>query len=260
MFHSDPGVTSIHSKRISRLSARRKPKRKEEFKAGKKKRWDEFYTGRGKKMEKVHTSRFEGEVYLKNKRADLKVYARRSKCKEKRLDKGKGDMRPVENYSHDNWKEFEEQFIESCKFTNSNSSEYSESDAEVSDFEEVDSEKEREVREEEGYEGMRMLMGMQDNEINVKSTITGVLDDTTNALANSVQLTENSANSVMGSQEMHREVQSIGEGNMVEKSKGPIHDVHIGKVKVSWEEITSASETLNLELIEKNRWMLLIWQ
>ena len=250
VFYSNPEVDSVPLKRISRKNSRRKPKRKEDFRVGKISKWNEFYTGRGKRKGKDEISRDEGDVCLKNKKFDWKVYTRRNKSKSKGPAKGKGEIGPLENFIHDNWQGLEEQFIDSCQTTYTSSENY-ESDKEVFEIEEVDFEKDRELGEEEGYERLRLLLGEKTTEVNVQSTSNGELVDKLNVLGNPVQLTENRDIRQMGLKELERDVQPIYEGDMVDKTKGSVQGVQIGKVGVIWEEIRSVGKLLNLELIDK---------
>ena len=100
-------------------------------------------------------------------------------------------MRPLENYIHDYWQGLEEQFIDSYQSKYTSSFEKYESDKEAFEIEEVDCEKEREVGEEEGYEGKRLLLGEKAMEVKVQqSTRNGELVDKMNVLGNPVQLIE----------------------------------------------------------------------
>ena len=226
--YSDPGVDSVLSKRISRRKTGRKPKRKEDFRVGKIRKWNEFYTGREKKTGNVQVSMVQGDGSSKNKRFEGRVYSRRSKSKEKWLAKGKGQMRPLERHFQDNWKELEEQFIDSCQSSFTSSSENFESDKEAFEIEEVDSDKEREAGEEEGYVGMRLLLGTQD-----------------------MEATETRETRILDSQELDFDGQSTYERKLDEVTKGPLQSVQIGKVGVTWDEIQRAGGILNLKLIER---------
>ena len=130
-------------------------------------------------------------------------------------------MRPLENFIHDNWQRLEEQFIDSCQSTYTSSEKY-ESDKEVFEIEEVDSKKDREVGEEEGYEGMRLLMGEKATEVNVQSTSNGELVDKLNVLGIPIQVTKNRDIRQKGLKELERDVQPTYEGDMADKTKGSV--------------------------------------
>lgn len=157
-FYSDPGVDSA-SKKISRKTTRRKPKRNQDFRVGKSRKWNEFYS-RGKKSKgNDEFGMAMGDACLENMKSDWQVYTRRSISKEKVSAKGKGVMNPSEQYFPDNWQGLEEKLMDPCQSTYSSSSENCESDKEAFEVEDVDYEKDREMREEESYEGLRLLLG-----------------------------------------------------------------------------------------------------
>ena len=159
IIHSDPGVDSVLSERISRKVTKRKPKRKEDFKDGKIRRWNEFVILRGKNEGNAGNSKDEVGSCVWNKKFDWKVYTRRSKNREKVSGKRKVGKRSIENFVHVDWQGIEEQHLDSSQSTDNSSSENLESDNEVFEIEDMDSEKEREEGEEAGFEGMRCLLG-----------------------------------------------------------------------------------------------------
>ena len=137
-------------------------------------------------------------------------------------------MKTLENYNHDYWQGLEEQFVDSCQSTYTSSSENYESDKEVFKIEDVDSEKEREAGIEEGYEGLRILLGEKSMEVKVQSTVKGDLADKLNVVDKPLQLTEKGDTRHLGSQELKRVVQPTYEGDLGDKKEGSVQGVQIG--------------------------------
>lgn len=126
-----------------------------------------------------------------------------------------------------------------------------ESDREALELQDADTDIEREAREEEGYEGMRFLLGSQDMALKVQPTINGESVYSLQVLENIVELSENQDIRLMGPQELEMETQLVNEGNLANKEMGFAKGVQIGKVGITWEKIKSAGKTFNIEVIEK---------
>ena len=171
--YSDPGAESVISKWRSRKIKRRKPKSKEDFRVGIIRKWNEFYFGREKGKRNEGILREDGGACLKNTKSDWKVYIRRHKFEENRCFKSEKERRSSENYPSEFWQGFEEKITDPSQTTDTSSSENFDSDSEGLQVEEVDSDKEREAREEDGFEGMRFLLGSQEMELKVQSTFNG---------------------------------------------------------------------------------------
>ena len=252
IIHSDPGVDSVLSERISRKVTKRKPKRKEDFKDGKIRRWNEFVILRGKNEGNAGNSKDEVGSCVWNKKFDWKVYTRRSKNREKVSGKRKVGKRSIENFVHVDWQGIEQQHLDSSQCTDNSSSENLESDNEVFEIEDMDSEKEREEGEEAGFEGMRCLLGLQVSEHNVQSTNDGDMVDKPKALGNPIELTENEDKRSLGLQRLKRDEQPVKDGNMTDTTEALPQHLKIGKFGVTREEMKNAAGTLNIELIEKD--------
>ena len=159
----------------------------------------------------------------------------------KELVTGAGELGLFESHLHDTWKEIEEQGMDTCQSSHSSSSENFDSDKDVFEVVDVDSEKDRDAREEAGYEGMRLLLGTQNEETNGQITKSGLLGAKRQVSGTHVQSTKSRVLSVMASQELERD----------EETKSVSQSVQIGKVGVTWDEIKSAGGIMKLKLIKR---------
>ena len=182
---------------------------------------------------------------------DWKVYTRRSKNIEKLSAKGKVGKRSIENFVHQDWQGIEEQHLDSSQSTYNSSSENMESDNEVFEIVDIESEKDREEGEEAGFEAMRCLMGSQVSKFNGQSTNEENMGDIPEDVGNHIKLTKNRDKRPLGSQELEMDGQPVKEGNLIDNTKALAQHLKIGNFGVTWEEIKNAAGTLNIELIEK---------
>ena len=96
-------------KNVYKKERRRKPKRKDDCKAGRIRKWNEFFNGRGKCMSFERKFNDQVEASFRNKKSEWKVYSRCPKGKnEKEIVKGKVGKEWVENSYYEDWQELED--------------------------------------------------------------------------------------------------------------------------------------------------------